>query len=177
MVGEQHKIFNSIIGFNAVNVMNNFFWFEISSKMFFHHQSVFFYATSRWLIGMFSEIRENISKFINMFSTFPIRVVFACHIIMCWLAFLINMETFSRTKSSVSFFYPIRFGIKIFFAYFAFNNHTFSLIKKPLSACLEATVKLLTRTQGLFLEIKKLLLLSDRIILNYVLFVNIKRSA
>lgn len=43
---KQHEIFNSIIGFIMINVMNDLGRFKESTKMFFHDSAMFINKTS-----------------------------------------------------------------------------------------------------------------------------------
>jgi hypothetical protein len=74
-IRKKYKIFNSIIGFNAVNMMDYFTFFKVSSKMFFHYKSMFSnIVVSFRCIGMVMAQYINIS-FANIFATVPSRVI------------------------------------------------------------------------------------------------------
>ena len=248
IIRKQHKVLNMVIRNNLINVMDNFFFVEISSKMFLHYKAVFKYISRFVARGMFWGIYACITKGMKNLATFPVRMLVSTYItnsmptltrtIFCTVLFnttCICEKFFSTYKTfnclhsvlgltitfftaifSFSFFNPIGISKKLFatnkaflnntssakfaitffrtifsfvsfqcrricfklfstiytvFLYRCFNNlsffisnHITSQIKKPLSVCLEVTAKLLTRTKGLFLSIKKLSLLSSVII-------------
>jgi hypothetical protein len=37
----KHEVFNPIVRFNAIDVMNNLVWLKITTKMFFHDKAMF----------------------------------------------------------------------------------------------------------------------------------------
>jgi len=74
---KQHKILNSVVIFNAVNVMNSLFGFKVSPKIPFHHKSMLQYVPLFITKRMRMTKNENISCFRFVFSTLPIRMIFS----------------------------------------------------------------------------------------------------
>lgn len=72
VVGKQHKIFESIVAMNTVDVVDNFFWRKITSKMFLHYKPMFSNRTS--FIGKRMFWFRNIDVSVAYLSPpFPVR--------------------------------------------------------------------------------------------------------
>ena len=52
MTGKQFEIFNAIVGFDSVDVMDYFVWLQSSDKMLFHDEAML-------TVGMFVNINNN----------------------------------------------------------------------------------------------------------------------
>lgn len=106
---KNNKIFNSVISFNIVNVMYNFFTFKIPINFFLHYQSMFEYISicRKWMIRF---INENMTV-TNRFTAFPARVFISNHIRSLTLvttknsfsAFIIN-KFFSTVRANIMAF-------------------------------------------------------------------------
>ena len=69
IVSKQHKIFNAIIRTVTIYMMNYFYRFKITPKIFFHDETMFkdMVALAIWMIGL---ININITMML-FYSTFP----------------------------------------------------------------------------------------------------------
>lgn len=74
---KQFKIFNSIIGFNAVNVMDYFFLEQVSSKILFHNKTMFIDISSSISKWMFRAKNHYISISTTS-SIIPFRIMLLC---------------------------------------------------------------------------------------------------
>ena len=68
---KQFKIFNPVIGFIAVDMMNNLFGFKIPPNMLFHDKTVFADVKSHNFMRMIRSVNQNI-PIMNVFSAFPV---------------------------------------------------------------------------------------------------------
>ena len=75
-----HKIFNSIIIFNFVDVVGRFFNCKKSPQMFFYDKTTFFNITIAISFWMKTLKNHNISFIIYFYSTPPIRIIFTQNI-------------------------------------------------------------------------------------------------
>ena len=89
------KIFNSVIGFNFVNMVDNFVRSKISTKMFFHNKSVLSNITVGIYKMMVSTSYHNVATVCRNFSSFPIRVFRTIK-----LTLQVTSSTFLSLKSS-----------------------------------------------------------------------------
>lgn len=143
MVSFFHKfeIIYSIVISYAVYMMNNLFWFKVSSDVFFHNKSVFKNIVMTIFHRMIWAENSYISKSIFN-STFIKRVIFSRwhyslssfvprnialfkYFSFAWFSFFILIGTGLGTKL---LFFPIFFGVIIFFRKFLFTNRTCFLI-------------------------------------------------
>ena len=73
---EKIKVFNSVVSFNFVDMMDNLGFGKVTTKMFFHYKSVFrniILFVVKWMAGTFN---KTITFTIKLNSTFPVVVVF-----------------------------------------------------------------------------------------------------
>lgn len=73
---KQHKVFDPVIIHNPVYVVDNFFGFKITSKIFFHNKSMFLNSFMVISKRMFWGINPNISLCRFPSSSFPTRMSF-----------------------------------------------------------------------------------------------------
>ena len=173
MIKKKHKIFNSIVSIDFIDMMHYFFRLKVSSQVFFHNKTRTKNVTSHNGIRMFRFMNDNISLrsfrpsfiywwFLPFFKTvriaYHIRTLFS--FIPTWFSFSVFVRTFPRTILSTPF-NLVRPYIKTFFTYFTDNfNHLFSKIKAVFSG-LERTVKSLRLLTARFLGTKNPLSLSN----------------
>ena len=86
-----YKIFWSIIGFNFINMMHCFVWFEKSSDLFFNHKTVFSNIISKPLIWMLRFVNPNISIWPYKFSSLPVMMFLTNRI---WVRFFHRFALF-----------------------------------------------------------------------------------
>ena len=70
------KIFNSIIGWNPIDMMDNFIIFKISTNFFFHNKSVLKNIAGHMTIWMIRSKHAKIFSYLR-YSAFPPKIVFA----------------------------------------------------------------------------------------------------
>lgn len=107
----QKKVFNSVIIFNPVYMMNKFCGFQIPAKFLFHCKATTLNITSI-IIGVIGRVYKNISPFIN-YATFPARCFISNHkfsgnfLRMSFnISFPISaLNKFLSTATQASFFY------------------------------------------------------------------------
>lgn len=178
---KQHKIFNFIITFNPINMMNSLFFFKISSNIFFHNKTMFSnipLIITKWMLGTKN---HNITRLCYFFTSFPSSIFISfcfsssryfnliSSFFIPWYSFIPSnlntklifiprrMRFFKMTFTSIQLsmsFYKSSFRI----------THIISKIKWLCSVCLEVTVKLLTHTKSHVLKIENPSLLSNWII-------------
>ena len=118
IAGKKHKIFNSIIVFNSVNVMNMFIRRYKSAYLFLHNKSVFINVTavpSKWVFWtiylyisgrMFSSttppVPMKFSRIVSFKPLIPRFFTFSKRIFF-YMVFSVRPITFARTKSSYIF--------------------------------------------------------------------------
>lgn len=66
-----YKIFNSIIGFDSVNVVHAFIWFKHSSKMLGHYKDMFENVAATLCTRVSSFKNKDITLRANFAATFP----------------------------------------------------------------------------------------------------------
>lgn len=72
---KQLKVFNAVVGFHVVLVMNNLLWFKISPEIFFHYKAVFSDIITSNRVRMVRAIYINIAS-VYKSATFPaIRLI------------------------------------------------------------------------------------------------------
>lgn len=152
---EQHKIFDSVVIFDFINMMHNFFSSKISTHSFFHYKSMFEnMMLFRWK-RMLGFVDKNIS-FTCISTSFPHRVIrtnILAFLKFCCYGIMFTFLKFSVTSNGTKFAFVRWAIIKSFAAGFAFN-HCGLHIKRLCSACLEVTVRLLTHTKRRLLAIR-----------------------
>ncbi len=129
MITKQHKVFNIIIRRILINMMNNLSRLQISTKVFFHHKSVFSNIPIRITKGVCRKINHYISStlksaalpFPRLFSSNNLVTAFHGTKSSSALSRLLNIEFLRATLANNSSFYfdfPIvnsaRIGTKCF---------------------------------------------------------------
>ena len=133
------KIFNSIVSYLFIHMVDNFFRGEVSTKTFLHHKAVLHDIPRLGGEWMIRRINHNVSFSSVSYSTFPIRMIF---------------PLFTHTHLKDSF----RGMFKTFL------THIYLQTKRPISSCLEKTVRSLRTTLGHIVDIKNPSFLSKFII-------------
>ena len=116
------KIFYSVVSFNLVQMMNNLLIGKVSTKMFFHHQSMFSdisVSINKW---MFWGTNHSVTTISHYLSTLPMRMLFTTK-----FCFKITIPTFFGLESSTK----VSIRLKNNFSatrYAIFNNHNMSII-------------------------------------------------
>lgn len=103
LISKQLQVFNAVISRNSVNMMNNFFTSQFSSKIFFHYNSMFKIIFSR-LIKY-----DNVSMKILMSTSTPVSIIYS-NISKIWLSFHGYVMTIFGTMGCYSYsaFYYIK---------------------------------------------------------------------
>ena len=70
------KIFDSVISFNSINMVNNFRRFQKSTQMLFHYKTMLtkIFVILRSMIGIKD---HSVTAVINSFATFPAATIFS----------------------------------------------------------------------------------------------------
>lgn len=92
------KVFNSVIGFNFIQMVNNLIRAKVSPKMFFHNQAMLTDVTVSVNKGVFRTPYKNITAISHRFSASPVWVLISMN-----FSFKVAFATFFRFKSSCSF--------------------------------------------------------------------------
>lgn len=100
---KNNKVFNPIIKFVVVDVVNNLATFKISTYFLFHDKPMFTHTSIRgkWMVWL---INKHISIILNSFSTFPVVMIFPYYIFSL---------TFITAKFSLSRFIMYKFLLTI----------------------------------------------------------------
>src|SRR3990167_4294419 len=155
----KHKVFNSIISNNSIDMMNNLFWFKITPKILLHYKTVFINIITFITKWMNRGINHCIPIFTFSYSSLPMRTIFTksmhsihriilpiiismskrfFHFFYCFFQMMFSIKsslfafsTYSHTFIRTKFggFYFIWFKIKFFSTYQTFFNHFISKIK------------------------------------------------
>lgn len=135
-----HKVFNMVIRFIFVDMMDSFFGSKISSKMFFHYKTMLIdicNSAHLFTIRMIFAIYLNITSSIFIPSTFPSRASF----------FNIfsqrNTITLFVTVFSLVYLNSRWVSFKFFFTIQTFLNHNYLQIKRAAFGGLKETVTFL----------------------------------
>lgn len=151
------KIYQSIIIFNSIFMMDSFCKRKISPKMFFHHKTTSLYISSHSTKRMFRFINPYITS-VFKFSAFPCRAIR-------------TMKIFSKIRIIFSFqcFVPI-FRMNMSFL----KCHNFLQRKRAsLGVAYKKWLNFLTPTQSPILTIKNPLPVSNNNISQNFIFVNL----
>ena len=105
---KQHKIFNSIIGLDTVNMVDKLGRQKMTTQLFFHYKTMLINKLSFFKVGTI--LKANISSRINCFATFPSAISFS-GILRKFLSFIprnpflsINMRAILRAENTAAFF-------------------------------------------------------------------------
>lgn len=102
----QFQVFNSIIAFNSVNVMNHLIRFKVSSKVLFHYQDVFKNVTKFFTSGVFSVFNINISSRMFCYSAVPRLIIntslFFSHFRQLFHIAIMAPFSYSKMKSFIA---------------------------------------------------------------------------
>jgi len=128
IVFQKHKVFNSIVVLNTIDMMNNFFRFNVASNVLLHHKTMFSNITLSatkwmgWIMNKYISIR------INNSSTLPIPMFISTGIKIFF--------TFIRSRSANLGFPITSIRAKIPFSYKAFWTEYYFLAIKALNRLL-----------------------------------------
>ena len=170
---KQFKVFNPIIIFNTINMMNNFLRGKIPTKMFLHNKAVFkdIFFFSKWMSW---KKNQYIATF-YLFATFPVIMFIAFRKNVCYGRFNISFfkTSFSRILDWMSFvkttyLWMSFYKMSILIPYHLFHNNLLKL-RKLLSVCLKETVKFQHLLGALFLDKKNPFPSSDIILSDIIL--------
>jgi len=113
IISKKFKIFNSIIIFNTVNMVDNFFFFKITTNMFFHDNSMLPNISARITKRMRRFFNKNVSIFIFCPSAFPLGMFFKFsrfpHFLLCFFRKFMTLLKFSFRRAMKSFFESTQF--------------------------------------------------------------------
>ncbi len=167
----EYEIFNAIILFILISMMNYLIFFKVSTEKGFHDKPMFFNIFSTNSIGMFRFKEKNISVY-NCSAIF-VRITFcAFYSIACFLfrffrtlsSYLAFIATFPRTIFPKTFFDSRKFNLKRFTTNFADSiNHEYLQITKAHRSRVLYGKKSMTfflSTKCAWYDIKKLLSVS-----------------
>lgn len=115
-IRKQFKIFGSIIIFNFINMVNNFFGKKISPKFLFQNKPVISYVSFAFGKRMFRFMNKNVTLAF-LFSSFPIRMFYSRKTRRIFLnfSFMFFRKLYSETVSLFSFSaFLVTFRIAIF---------------------------------------------------------------
>jgi len=174
-----YKIFNTVIIFNLINMMDWFIRFKIPSKIFLHYKPMFRDITIRIMKGMIRAKNNNISITSFIFTALPLGVFFSniyfkfFHCVTYFnLGFLSRMMSYFCTRTT-----PNRIILtgKFFPAINTIDNfcHFITLKIKAAFGGLKETV-MFPHLRRQIITIKNLFPSSNYIIVNNFQFVKIK---
>lgn len=126
---KKHEIFNSIIGFYTVDMVNNLGLFKVSSNVFFHYKTMLPYIFSVSFIGMVLAINKDISIFVEILSSSPMRVLLKIRLPIFYKLFYRFFTPFLSREIFDSAFFRTKFSSSMlhFKCFFAKWTYSFSV--------------------------------------------------
>ena len=151
----QFQIFNSIIRFITIFMMNRFSWKQISTQMFFHNQTVFL-NIKILCPRMFGLTNHNITSGSLSASPFPSWVMFPFKMFSWYLSFGTNITVarqcaHSQSISDFSYWYPFS---RMASPTYTINHHAFSFPFRKIFYNLGRTIIIFLQTFRKFIRIK-----------------------
>ena len=163
IISKQHQIFYPIVISNTIDMMHDFFSFQISPQVFFHNKTMFknIIISIKWMVRF---INQNISSGMFYFSIFPTWVIFTRVHNTHFYFFFITLFSPTFSDMTNAQFFPIffrkffsfiprnfskmrfsqfldNFWSQFFFIFIPRFSHILSKIKRPLFSGLLGTVK------------------------------------
>jgi len=122
----KHKIFNSIVSHNTINMMNNFLRCKRPSKLFFHYKTMFenIIFIRRMIISSYCYVTIQ-----HYFSTFPISISFT--FIKC-RKFITALD---RTHMPFMIAHLAWLAIYRFFTYITMELHHNNILYRRINLC------------------------------------------